>query len=431
MNILFCCEFYYPSIGGVQVVMQHLAERLVERGHSVTIATTKLKERSFTELNGVKIKGFNVSGNFVSGIIGEVKEYRTFLVEQKFDVLMVKAAQQWTFDALWPVIDHISAVKIVIPCGFSGLYDPKFKAYFKKVPELLQKFDHLIFYATDYRDINFAKRHGIKNFSVLSNGACEREFGTDHDPAIIRKRLGIPSDDFMILTVGSFTGLKGHLEVAEAFLMANFNDRTATLILNGNKCSNLHFSFTKRVKKLFQDVKCNGLLIMTKHVIKHTLRSLGIRVGKEERLNVVIQKINKQKNKRVLLTDLPRKDLIQTFMSADLFAFSSNIEYSPLVLFESAAAGTPFLTVPVGNGDEIARWTGGGVVCPAPVDEKGYTRVNPKVFADYLSRLSKSPQRLLHLGATGKKNWRERYTWDKICSDYESLFYELIKKKAF
>ena len=60
MRILFCCEFYAPSVGGVQEVVKQIAERLVIRGHEVTVATRKLPSREFDELNGVKIVGFDV-----------------------------------------------------------------------------------------------------------------------------------------------------------------------------------------------------------------------------------------------------------------------------------------------------------------------------------------------------------------------------------
>ena len=85
-------------------------------------------------------------------------------------------------------------------------------------------------------------------------------------------------------------------------------------------------------------------------------------------------KASAQPFKRVILTDLERQDLIQAYLAADLFVFASRIEYSPLVLFEAAAAGTPFLTVPVGNADEIVRWTGGGVLCEA-------TKDRPRLYA--------------------------------------------------
>jgi Nucleoside-diphosphate-sugar epimerases len=39
-----------------------------------------------------------------------------------------------------------------------------------------------------------------------------------------------------------------------------------------------------------------------------------------------------------IFDNLPRPSLVQAFMAADLFVFASNVEYSPLVLFESAAS---------------------------------------------------------------------------------------------
>ena len=71
MRILLCCELYSPSVGGVQEVMQQLAERLVVRGHEVTVATTKLPTRLFSELNGVTIREFKISGNLVRGMEGK------------------------------------------------------------------------------------------------------------------------------------------------------------------------------------------------------------------------------------------------------------------------------------------------------------------------------------------------------------------------
>jgi glycosyltransferase involved in cell wall biosynthesis len=126
-------------------------------------------------------------------------------------------------------------------------------------------------------------------------------------------------------------------------------------------------------------------------------------------------------HKLALHTDFPRAELVQAYMAADLFVFASNIEYSPLVLYEAAAAGTPFLTVPVGNAEEIARWTGAGVVCPAPRDERGYTRVDPGVLADAIAGLAADPQRLRDLGQAGRRRWRENFTWAGIAHRYEAI----------
>jgi glycosyltransferase involved in cell wall biosynthesis len=134
-----------------------------------------------------------------------------------------------------------------------------------------------------------------------------------------------------------------------------------------------------------------------------------------------IARANAQSGKRVLCVDLPRADLIDAFKSANLFVFASNVEYSPLVLFEAAAAGTPFLSVPVGNAEEIARWTGAGAICPAATDPCGYTRVDPAVLAREMERCMGDPQALARMGATGKARWRESFTWSAIAPRYAAI----------
>ena len=395
----------------------------------MTVATRRLLSRQSLELNGVHIKEFSVFGNQAGGIKGEIGSYQKYVQNGKFDVVMIKAAQQWTFDALWPVLEKIPSIKVFIPCGFSGLLESSYSEYFQRLPDILKKFDHLIFYASDYRDINFAKEHGIHNYSIIPNGASEVEFGIPKDEHF-RSKLGIGKDEIIFLTVGSFSGLKGHLEVAKAFLLVEFKGRPATLILNGNNPVHRFESIHQVLNSLFIDVRLHGLKYTTKSILKILLKSIGLKVGKEDQLQKILDAIEKQPQKRVIISDLPRNELVQTFMAADLFVFASNIECSPLVLFESAAAGTPFLTVPVGNAEEIARWTEAGVVCPAKQDGKGYTRVNPGELARFMSQLARDDALRQTLGEAGRKNWQEKFTWEKISREYEDLFHQLLARRS-
>ena len=75
-RILFGRQFYAPSVGGIQEVIRQLAEQFVARRHQVTVATSKLTARDVETLNGVGIKEFNVSGNLVGGMAGEIEQYR-------------------------------------------------------------------------------------------------------------------------------------------------------------------------------------------------------------------------------------------------------------------------------------------------------------------------------------------------------------------
>ena len=431
MRILFCCEWYSPSVGGVQEVMRQVAERLVARGHEVTVATTQLPTRDFSVLNGVCVEEFDVSGNLVAGMTGDIERYQQFVVTADFDVIMIKAAQQWTFDALWPVLDNIQIPKVFIPCGFSSLFQPTYAEYFSRMPEILRKFNHLIFYASNYRDIDFARQHEIHHFSVIPNGASELEFNVAIDPSF-RKQHDIPNPSFLFLTVGGLTGLKGHLELAKAFARIELAEgQHATLILNGNESLAFNSNMGDRIVKLLGVVRTCGFKYALKHALKQALVNLGFTIGFVANLKKLAKQVNKSHtNKKVLLTNYPRHELTQAFMAADLFVFASNVEYSPLVLFESAAAGTPFLSVSVGNSVEIAQWTGAGVICPSSVDDKGYTKVDEAVLAHAMVSLMKQKDRLAKLGATGKKNWSERFTWGKISEQYEQIFCRLLENRS-
>ncbi len=440
MRILLACESYYPSVGGVQEVIRQLAERLVERGHRVTVATSHLADRTARIVNGVEIVEFRISGNAALGMQGDLQSYRTLVMEGEHDVFMVKAAQQWALDALIPVLERIRKPKVLVPCGFSGLYEPVFAEYFRRMPEVLAKFDHLIFYASDYRDINLARQCGLIHYSVIPNGASEREFNAAPDPQF-RRRHRIAEDAFVVLTVGSLTGFKGHRELTEAFEQARFSGRQAALVLNGARIDRTGVKLKGLRDALRARYSQGGLVALIKGIVKTLLIRAGmgrllLRAGHQiepartyELLRPEVRRIGRTgSGKAAFLVDFPRSELVQAYLASDLFVFASNIEYSPLVLFEAAAAGLPFLSVPVGNAEEIARWTQAGEICPAPQDRRGYTRVDPAVLAGHIERLAADPQRLEALGKQGRRNWAEKFTWERITDQYEAVFHRLLSQ---
>jgi len=467
MRFLFCCESYYPNRGGVQEVMQQLAERMAKAGHDVTVATSRNLDREFETLNGVRIREFTVAGKLAYAMTGDVDRYREFVVEFAADAILIMAAQQWSFDALWPVLDQIGSRKVFIPCGFSCLYEPAFAEYFKQLPAVLRKFDHLIFNAEHYRDIDFVRALGMENFSVLPNGVSELDFDTKPVPGF-RNRLGISDRDFVFLTVGNPVNMKGHREVAEAFARLDTMGRSATLILiarwpqaepkqpklklgqddmkRSSPLSRSLLILRQRGPREFMERALQRILgISGAHVIWQRTKRTAYLAGRSvqvvraegwdgfrtwltsalkrrrEPIAYWVNCANQQPGKRVLCQDLTRSDLVQAYMAADLFVFASIVEYSPLVLFEAGAAGTPFLSVPVGNAEEIARWTGGGIICSAARDDRGYIRADPKVLAGEMQRCMCDPDMLFRLGAIAKHRWQQQFTWRAVAALYEGI----------
>jgi glycosyltransferase involved in cell wall biosynthesis len=424
VKLLFCSEFFYPSVGGVQEVMRHLATRMVHAGHEVTVATSTLPNRASDSYQGVAIRSFSIAGNRVNGMSGEVENYQRFLLESDFDLVFIYAAQQWTFDAAWEVLPEINARKIIVPCGYSGLTDLAYREYFHVLPQVLRNFDAIVYHAKNYRDYEFGKSFALDDRAVLiPNGADNIEFSVNADTCF-RGRFGINEDALLLLTVGSLNGAKGHLEVAQAFEVLALNGRQAVLLLNGNRMPEHRDeeSGLNLLQRLSGSISSKGWLGLAKHFVKSACSALGFKLGYFGRLERCVNRVNHLPDRRVVVCDLPRAELVQAYFAADLFVFASYIEYSPLVLFEACAAGLPFLTVPAGNAEEIVAWTGGGELCKAARNTAGMIRVDPYVLAREIERLLANPARLAAFGEAGRAAWRQRFNWEALSQEYLGLF---------
>lgn len=390
MRILHAVEFYSPSMGGAQEVVRRVSEALVRRGHDVTVATTQLPERTSREIGGVHLEEFDVSGNTVRGIVGDVERYRRFVLDGSWDVVMIYAAQQWTMDALLPVLDELGSASVLAPCGFSGLRDPAYANYFAELRTALHRYDRLIFHSDTYQDIEFARAAGVERYSVVPNAAEPAEYDAARGDDFCRAH-GLDRETPVLLTVGSHTGIKGHALVLEAVRRTKLEH--ASLVLVGN---------TVHGRGCLWDCRRRAL----------TLRATS------------------RGRKRALLVDPPRPEVAAAYRAADLFLLGSEIECSPLVLFETMAAGTPFVSVDCGNAAEIAGWTGGGVITPSTRREDGRVIGDADDMARAVERLLADDDERARMGADGREAVRSRFNWEAVAAKYEDVYRQAIASRV-
>ena len=393
MKILHTVEFYYPSIGGAQEVVRHLSEHMVKMGHDVTVATTKLPGRKKLTHNDVKIVEFDISGNHVRGIRGERQKYQEFLVNSSFDVVMNYAAQEWAADLFYDVIDNVKASKVLVPCGYSALYDPEYKKYFNKLPGILRKYDATVYMSRTYRDINFARKNRLKNIHIIPNGADEKIFDkslSKKQKDQLKKEYGIKG--LMIMTIANYTGEKGHDELLYVFKRLPIT--RATLVSAGS---------------ITPGIGCYDMFEAQAARINQSRKFAGKKV--------------------VMVDGSKREEVYNLLKCADIFVFLSNIEASPLVLFEAAAASVPFVASTAGNGVEIAQWTLAGLTVKSAQGANGRVVINLKHALWQLSRLAYNRRLRKRMGELGHKSWSKYYTWDKITRDYLKLYESLLKHK--
>ncbi|MEK7212442.1 MAG: glycosyltransferase family 4 protein [Patescibacteria group bacterium] len=382
MKILFTVEFYEPHKGGAEEVVKQLAQRLVSRGHQVTVATTFLTGRRTTLLNGVHIREFRLSGNLIRGInggAGEIKRYRDFLVRSDFDVIVNYAAQSWTTDLAFGVLDEVAAKKILVPCGYSALKDRRYADYFRKLPDYLGKYARLVYMSPSYQDKRFGDQHGLGDKAVIiPNGAAAEEF-LAADTFAIREKLGVKTK-YLLITVANHYVLKGHAFVRRAFAAMKRQD--ATLLIIGEP-----------------------------------LVSYGWRTWKHFFLDYLPCFASSAIHSRLKLVNGKQRDVVlSAYKSADLFLFGSKLECAPLVMYESFAAGLPFITTDVGN----VR------------DHQDVVKIvkSPGEMAVVANDLLDNPEESRKLAERAKQLWRKKHTWEEIAAQYEDLCASLLSDRT-
>jgi len=389
MRVLHCVESYYPALGGMQEVVKQLSERLAALGHDVTVATKKNADRNNNLIRGVNIVDFEIGGNLVNGITGEKEAYEKYLLESDFDIVTFFAAQQWATDVALPILEKIKGKKVSVPTGYSGLYWKAYGDYFEKMKLWIQHYDMNVYLSDDYRDINFAREAGVKHMSIIPNGAAEDEFLIETS-INVRKELNLPKNEFLVLHVGSYTGWKGHHDAMEIFLRSKL--KNATLIMIGNNSEG--FAISK--KKNF-----------TLYALRLFYKYFG--------------------SKKIIFNYYNRAFTVAAYKQSNLFLFPSNIECSPIVLFECAAAGLPFLASDVGNSVEIAHWTGGGVILPTNKNSEGFSFVDKYLAVNMLNDLYDDAAKRKSLSSISFNNWKNKFSWEIIAKRYEQMYKDLLK----
>ena len=373
MKLLFVAGSYAPYVDGVAEVIKQISEGLVQRGHDVTVFTAPHPLRnSDSILNGVYVKSFKIRGNKVFGITGETSQFKQALINTENDILMNYAAQWWGTDITLDLSKNLQLIKTFNPCGYSALsFLPSrilYRNYFRSLPHYLNNYDRQIYHSAIYQDKLFGDKLGLTRYSIIPNGASEKEF--EQCKIDFRETYNI-NTKYIIITVGNHHKFKGHKFVINAHKYLDRSD--TTLLIIGNKIDSIYRDCSN---------ECN----------KHAKNSKGlIRV----------------------LSELPRNHIISALLASNIFVFGSRVECSPLVAFEAMAAKLPIISTDVGNVRELE----GSIIVRSPLE-----------MANMINTLLNNEIKRDELGALAYDGWKSKYTWEKIVNKYESTFINLLNK---
>jgi glycosyltransferase involved in cell wall biosynthesis len=111
-----------------------------------------------------------------------------------------------------------------------------------------------------------------------------------------------------------------------------------------------------------------------------------------------------------------REDMVAVAAAADLAVLSSDNEGTPVSLIEAAAAATPAASTAVGGVADVVTPDTGLLAPPGDSDALG----------DAIARLVKDGELREQMGARARAHVRERYSVERLVSDIDELYGELL-----
>ena len=115
-----------------------------------------------------------------------------------------------------------------------------------------------------------------------------------------------------------------------------------------------------------------------------------------------------------------RKDISKIYSLLDVFALTSLHEGTPMVILEAMAMGVPIIATDVGGVANIIQDNKNGILLK-PED--------PRLVSRALLKLLRNPDVSERLSSKAYRHVKERYSVERMVSQYESIYVDIVNKK--
>lgn len=390
MRIAHLISQYLPNIGGAQICIHNVTGELIKKGDDVVVITTT--QDQYGEDYGYPI--IRISNWYLKALRFPIPGkylfwFRLWLLQaqHKFDL--------WLVTVGYPIGVHaVSFFEIKkIPCllrccGEDIQVDKEISYGYRLSPqvdrlvrECYPKFNGFIALTEsvrkEYEKLNIPER----KIRIIPNGANLTRFNMPESRESIRERLGLNSKK-VLLTVGRNHPKKGYDLIPRILKIVFKVYDDIVWIVIGKGCN---WSFFADEKECSKD------------------------------LMILIDELPRLKDESAL--DMPSKNLIEYYNSADIFVFPSYIETFGMVLIEANAAGVPVVTTDApGCRDVIIDGYNGLLSRPGDVE----------MFAEKIIELFKNKDLYSKIRENMSQNIKD-YNWSDIASAYRNYYADILE----
>jgi glycosyltransferase involved in cell wall biosynthesis len=366
LNVWMVSSTSFPPEEGIGYYVYNLSQKLLDRGHSVTVVTRGSLRTERTSYDGIEV----VKAPYAPLYPFHVDVHGLFvnrLVEQhldEIDLLHVHTPLAPVVDVDVPTVAtiHTSIIEDGKHLDQGGLDALQFKLVERLASRRLiggqrDAADHVTTVAESVAE-ELDRYYDIPGASVFANGVDPTEFDPV-DPAI---------DDGYLLYVGRLGQRKGVGDLLEA--VAQLDGVDLRLVGQG--------PFAQRYRERAEQM------------------------GIDDRVE--------------FLGFVDREELIDLYRGATAFVLPSHYEGLPTVLLEAMVCARPVVATAVSGCLDVIEDGENGVLVPPK---------SPDDIAEAVSELLADPDRRHELGRAARETVLDRYTWETVGSDYEALYREL------
>lgn len=370
MNIAMIISTPFPPEEGIGFYAYNLSDKLIEKGHEVTIITRghlKQEQFSFQGINVVKIPflplypfHISVHGFFLNKFLNQN--------QNEFDILNVHIPLTPIPNVDLPIVSilhgsligNATGIQVVDPRSLVNKILTRLVSY-PLLKKLLKKSDSVVTVSEPVCQ-EIQEFYGYNNVKIFYNGVDEGKFHPDK------------LKENYILYVGRLSYGKGIFDLLKA--IEKLKDENLSLLIVGEG------ELTDNIKNY---IKKKGL-----------------------------------EEKTILMGHVDSKELVKVYQKALIFAFPSHYEGFPTVVLEAMSSALPVLLSDIPAHKSIIQDGKDGMF---------FKKGDYSDMAEKLRIMLDNEDLRDTLGENARKTVLKRYTWDKISKDYISLFNSVMENE--